>query len=175
MLKHVLIIGGTGMLKGAVISLLDEYDIISVLSRNDEKFNNLKTEAGNRAKKLNRIKCDYTDYQELTAQLIKAIGELNEISLVISWIHSTAALAPAIAAKVINHQRTKCNYYDIIGSTGESRESSFTPFENITYHKIQLGYIKEGDANRWLSDEEICSGVIEAVKGGKKESTIGEV
>lgn len=175
MLKHVLIIGGTGMLKGVVISLLDEYDIVSVLSRNDEKFNNLKEEADKGSKKLNWIKCDYTDYQELTSQLIKAIGELNEISLVISWIHSTAALAPAIAAKIINHQRTKCDYYDIISSTGVSREPSFTPFENITYHKIQLGYVNDGDANRWLSDDEICSGVIEAVKSGEKDSAIGEI
>lgn len=175
MLKHILIIGGTGMLKGVVLKQFDDFDIVSVLSRNEENFQKLKQDAGKHGSKLNWINCDYGNYQELGSQLIKAIGELNEISRVVSWVHSTAPLAPVIAAKIINHQRTKCNYFDIINSDGESRETSFAPFENITYHAIKLGYVKEGDANRWLNDAEISEGVLNAVKSGEKEFIIGTI
>lgn len=172
MLKHMLAIGGTGMLRGAVISLLGDFDIVSVVCRSEESFNKLKEDSGS-SRKLNWLKCDYTDYQNLTTNLIRTISELNEISMVLSWIHSSAPLAPVMAAKIINHQRTKCDYYDILGSAGVSRHSAFTQFENITYRTVQLGSVQENNVSRWLTHDEISSGIIEAYKNGHKEFTIG--
>ena len=178
--KHALVIGGTGMLRGAVCQMLKRFDIVSVIGRNTEGFQILEKESGKLATKLNRLQLDYCDYLELTNKLINSIKNFGDVSLCISWIHSSAPAAPLITAKILNHS-SECFFYEILGTetinqTGEKekREDAFKVFENIRYYQVALGYISENvNTNRWLTHDEISAGVLEAIDSGKKYFQIG--
>lgn len=179
--KHALIIGGTGMLKGVTKSIIKEFDFVSVVSRSENGFKELEAECGKLSGKLHWLSVDYKDYQELTNVLLKAIKEFGEISLCVSWIHSNAPAASLITAKILNHSSIKCGLYEILGSADAdpgkeniSREESFKIFENLRYHKIILGFIKEKRASRWLTNEEICSGILNAIENDLNSSVIGD-
>jgi hypothetical protein len=176
---HALVIGGTGMLRGVSKHLLNEFNAVSVIARNDDGFKKLASETDKLSAKLNKLKVDYSHYHELTSALMKAVKEFGEISLAVSWIHSTAPLAGTLIAKVLNHSQTKCDFYEITGSAEpaqdnvENSRGKFKIFGNVNYHLIKLGSVSEGGASRWLSDDEISKGVIEAIRGDHKEFTVG--
>lgn len=175
--KHALIVGGTGMLSGVTRRLLRNYDIVSVIARNTRGFDRLENESGKLSTKLNRLVVDYADYKKLTGSLLKAIKDYGEISLCVSWVHSTAPLAPLIIAKVINDAHP-ADFYEVLGSAvslegTEKREESFRAFDKLSYHSIILGFVIEGNNSRWLTNQEISTGVIESIEKGEKTQIIG--
>jgi hypothetical protein len=86
-MSHALIIGGTGMLSKVTEYLAGKYDTVSAISRDEKKINpNLKN--------INPLIVDYTYYKFLSKSLQSAVEKFGNIELVVSWIHSTAPLAP---------------------------------------------------------------------------------
>jgi len=179
-MTHALVTGGTGMLKDVTLHLLKKYDKVSVIARSDEGFKKLEDEAGGYSPRLNKIQTDYSDYSGLINSLIKSIVDFGEINPAVSWVHSTAPLAPMLIAKVMNDTSTHSDFYEVLGSIyadpaarNKKREDEFQIFENINYHKIILGYIIEGSNSRWLTNAEISLGIIEAIEQNIKSGTIG--
>ena len=181
-MTHALIIGGTGMLKDVTLYLLNQFDKVSVIARSSDKFKKLQQDAGNLSKNINKLQLDYCNYNDLTPLLIKSIKDFGEINLVVSWVHSTAPLAPVLTAKIINNSSSECDFYEVLGSAFanpenqyEERKEKFSDFEKIVYHKIILGFILESDSSRWLKNEEISKGVIDAIENEKENHIIGTI
>jgi hypothetical protein len=179
-MKHALVIGGTGMLSGAVVELLKDHETVSVMARYQKGFEKLKKLSGKDSKRINPLKIDYNNYSALTGSLKNAAERFGGFNLVLSWIHSTAPLAPFITAKVVNDTSNGNDFFDILGSsyTDPSKEAAlrrekFSGFDNIKYHQVILGFVTEGNLSRWLTNDEIYRGVIEAVKNKAREKTIG--
>lgn len=181
-MSHALVIGGTGMLRGAVIHLLKNYDHVTVIARGEEGFNKLSSDAEENFSKLNFLRIDYNNYKELTDGVIKCIENKGPIELIISWIHSTAQLAPMLAAKVINETSPQCRFFEVLGSSNSNPESdsrgrdkNFSVFRNLEYHKVILGFVTDGTNSRWLTNKEISGGVMYAIEEDLKEFTVGVV
>jgi hypothetical protein len=178
--RHALVVGGTGMLKGLTLHLLNSYDKISVIARNKSGFERLESEAGSYNIRLNRIQLDYTDYVVLKNLLIKSINDYSEISLAVSWVHSTAPKAPFIIADIINQTSLKCDFYEVLGSSyanpakdGIDREKEFEKFNNLNYRKIILGFVLRNSKSRWLTNSEISGGVVDAIENKSPSAIIG--
>ena len=175
MASHTLIIGGTGMLSGVTEFLSENYDTVSLICRNEKRINlSLKN--------INQIILDYSYYKFLSKSLESSIKNFGNIDLVASWIHSSAPLAPFIIAEKINSFGKQFRYFDVLGSAyanpsedNSERENSFLKCENILYRKIILGFKIENNISRWLTNDEISSGVIDAVKKDNVETIIGTV
>ncbi len=174
-MSHILIIGGTGMLGNVTEFLSKGYSTVSVICRNRSRINsNLKN--------INPLILDYSDYKFLSKSLQTAIEEFGNIELVVSWIHSSAPLAPNIIAEKINSYNHPFIFFDILGSVGadpaadnSERENKLILNKNLIYKKIILGFKIENGSSRWLTNEEISSGIIEAVKTDAHETIIGTV
>ncbi|MBN8568134.1 MAG: short-chain dehydrogenase [Ignavibacteria bacterium] len=174
-MSHALIIGGTGMLSKVTEYLAGNYDTVSVICRNKRKIDsNLKN--------INPLILDYSYYKFLTKNLQSAVEKFGNIELVVSWIHSTAPLAPNIIAEKINSFNVPFRFFDILGSAYANpslntveREEKLNENKNLKYRKIVLGFKLENNSSRWLTNEEISSGVIETVKSDAVESIIGVV
>jgi hypothetical protein len=174
-MSHALIIGGTGMLAPVTEHLCKNYNCVSLICRNVKRINsNLKN--------VNPIILDYTHYKGLSAGLYSAIERFGNIELVVSWIHSNAPFAPFIVAQKLNSCNTAFQFFDILGSayahpagnSGE-REGKFKKNKNLQYRKIILGFKIENKVSRWLTHNEISSGIIKAIKTGRFETVIGTV
>ncbi len=168
--QHALIIGGTGMLKAASLAIIDKYEKTTLIARNVDRLEQIAINP-----KTNPISLNYTDSNMLKAALKSSTQKYGSFDLAIIWIHSTAPQAPYIAAEFVN-----ADYYHLLGSSygkpGEDnteRLAKFRDFKNLNYHEIILGFILEDNASRWLSHNEISTGVLKAIKQQQKSFVVG--
>ena len=166
------------MLREVSRQLAYEYDIVSVIGRNPHKMYSLRRDTMHLHGNLDPILLDYTDYKKLEEEIDLSIERYGDISLAISWIHSAAPDAPSLIAGTINNKSEEFRFFEILGyeyanPSGESYTPGFANLDHIKYRQIILGFILDGENSRWLTDEEISSGVLKVVKDDLVRSTIG--
>lgn len=184
-MAHILVVGGTGMLYDICRHFCKSANTVTVIARNKKRLNRLASETKELVGSINPISLDYADYEQLKGELKESIIAHGPVELAICWIHtSEAPEAAIIIAETIDRQnnQTKCQYYQLLSSAtaDPSRvkieiSKNFNSFDNIDFRTILLGFVVEGETSRWLTDIEICEGVISAVENDNKESIIGSV
>ncbi|MCH7690484.1 MAG: short-chain dehydrogenase [candidate division Zixibacteria bacterium] len=184
-MAHILVVGGTGMLYDVCRHLCKSANTVTVIARNKKRLNRLASEAKELVGSINSISLDYSDSASLTSGLKKSIITHGPVELAICWIHaSKAPEAARIIAETIDKQnnQTKCKYYQLLSSATadpslEKKDISkdFDSLDNIDFRTILLGFIVERETSRWLTNNEICDGVIRAIENDAKESIIGTV
>lgn len=143
---HILIVGGTGMLSSLTEQLARTHTI-SLIARHASTSRLASLEY------VFAYDADYSDDAHIREVLACAIAQNGVIDQCILWIHSYAAhIVPMIAA------HTRGAIYDIIGSTTRDPRMVHR-WDHPRYHRILLGYVREGERSRWLTDAEICAGV----------------
>ncbi|MFJ8066283.1 short-chain dehydrogenase [Psychrobacillus sp. NPDC096426] len=172
-MKHVCIIGGTGMLAEVTRWYADNNQIVSVIARNVEKMNRMKDPCSNPQ----NIKAIYLDYRDLTKlhqsleQNIKNYGPLSEAVI---WVHSDGADA---ISTVFELMEENSKVWQVIGSktNAENLRKQYQPPKNLEYNFIQLGFLIENDRQRWLTNFEIADGVIRSIQSGRSYNLVGEI
>lgn len=48
-------------------------------------------------------------------------------------------------------------------------------YPTIRYHQVILGFVRQGNRSRWLTDAEISAGVIAALQSDQRDSIVGIV
>ena len=138
------------MLKEVSRQLAYEYDTVSVIARNSHRLYSLRRETMHLKGNLDPIQVDYTDYEKLRAGVELSIERYGNISLVVSWIHSTAPRASSVIADTISSHKAEFRFFDILGSASadpskENRLPEFSDLEFIKYRQIILGFMLDGD------------------------------
>lgn len=182
---HILVVGGTGMLRNVCLHFCKSGNIVSVIARSHDKLNALYEEATSTEGTLNPLVLNYKNLQLLTENLQQSIDKFGPVEKAVCWIHSSVAPnAAQIIAKTIekNNNGRLCSFYLLLScSTADpSKEKidispQFTGFDNISLRTILLGFVIEKSKSRWLFDDEICKGVIAAIEEDKMSSVIGTV
>lgn len=180
-MPHVLVAGGTGMLREVCLYFASHGCTVSVIARDQSKFNEMiesKSEYGF----INPIKVDYSDYFYLEEKLRSAIDNYGKIETAVCWIHSSAPEAPYVIADVLNNQGVKCKYFQVLGSSEANPFTAnvnihftFERFVNLIYKKIILGFVIDDEKSRWLTEIEISNGVIDAIVREQDSYIIGKV
>lgn len=180
-MNHALVIGGTGMLKEAVLRLAGQFDCVSVIARGSFRLNGLWEEGESLGLKINPLQLDYRDDDHLKSTIEDTIKQVSPISMAVSWVKHSARNASKIVAGCLNNQDVQVSYFDLLGSLKykelnsdeEEREDIFRNLERIDYHQVILGTIEAEEGNRWLTNDEICNGVLKAINSGEHHYTIG--
>ena len=181
---HTLIIGGTGMLAEASVSLASCCETLTLVARSKSSLSAID-------KKLEATKChrhllaldwsNHTDYVDSISQHIMSVGAPN---LVLAWVHRER-LAFELVAMIAPH--TACtDFFHVRGSAAANpnRDAGSITASNITnshldYHEIILGFKLTdsctGPAARWLSHKEISAGVLLAIDNPKSRRIVGTV
>ncbi len=174
---HALVVGGTGMLREVVYDLVRQGYYVSVVARHQATLDQLVVGAPESSSSINPLPLDWINGGEFTASLQTAVQDHGTFSVAIVWIHGTAPAAPAIVAQFVHG-----DYFHIrpssIGSPNHQDPvdvKQLTELTNIVYHDIILGSISTGGSTRWLSNAEIASGVLEAIKVKEKRFIVGEL
>jgi hypothetical protein len=177
-MTHALVIGGTGMLRGASLELARSFQTVSVVARSESDL--LKMHAEN--SRIFPLCLDYTQSGKLLDAINNSVALNGAITLVICWVHDTAPEAPFMVAELINTNKHACEFYHVLGSADgepgseaacESAKFNSLPF--VSYRQVVLGFIIEGTYSRWLSNDEISSGTIHAVRSKAPHSIVGVV
>lgn len=175
-MKHTLVVGGTGMLSGATLWLLDQGYHVSIIARNADRMNRL-IEKKRFKNRVTPILVDYKNSDELKKKVELAIRQNGNIDLVVAWIHSNAKNAFEIITKEVSRNNHQWELFHVLGSSSDVAQiRKKAPVRgNCLYHQIQLGFVLEGTHSRWLTNKEISDGVIEAIMKREKIHIIGQI
>ena len=162
--ENILVIGGTGMLLDAC-KYFAQSNNVYVVSRHelDTAYENIF-----------HIKADYTKPDEFLKIIADTFKNKNFPGKMIIWVHSSGddALDLLLNYVISNYPDTKFFHIKGSGNFNPSNAGKII-LQNINYFEIILGFILSNDASRWLTNEEISTGVVEAVGKEEKSFTIG--
>lgn len=171
-MKHALVIGGSGMLSGAVLWLAEQGYQVSVVGRNVAKLERLT----NRHPALYPVAADYYDLDRFSSVLQGAVAKRGNFSRVVAWIHQhEEKIISRLAEDLFPDPAHPWELFHVLGSSSnlEEIEKQLQPPANCRYHQIKLGFVLEGDRSRWLTHDEISNGVIEGMRSGRKVTIVG--
>jgi|SRR5690625_1645774 len=174
-LGHVLVFGGTGMLSKATAWIVEHATQTTVFGRNFKRLLQIKkNSSGN---KLEVRELDYTNISALKDEIKYSFTQYGPIDMVVSWIHGTAPEAiPTIKQQISQLQNKHWTFLHVKGSSSNldsivSKEKTHS--EQYSIKEVRLGFIYNDTFSRWLTNEEISNGVIQAIKNEKQITTIG--
>ncbi|MCS1351885.1 SDR family NAD(P)-dependent oxidoreductase [Mechercharimyces sp. CAU 1602] len=182
--KHALVVGGTGMLRGAVLALAESGWSVTVMARSQRRLHQLVEEVQQRGYKgaIHPVVTDYTLEKEWLEDCERAKEAYGLFQCVIAWIHGPAVHAPLQLARWLEQSESPSQFYHVIGSSGADptvdqvgRRAPFQKLQRVSYHEVVLGFIDEGSYSRWLTHEEISSGVLHALETSEKQVIVGSV
>ncbi|SEN57254.1 hypothetical protein [Lihuaxuella thermophila] len=179
---HVLVVGGTGMLQGVVQYFAGVGSTVSVVARNVSKLNMLAEKVRDLSGNIHKVAVDYRDTNKFIDVIHHSVVLHGAISKAVVWIHSTAPDAPYALARLLNASSPRCKYFRVLGSAAAHPEKSFDDrdffknnYSNLSYHEIILGFVVEQNRSRWLSREEICTGILNVIHQPLERAIIGTV
>jgi len=146
------------MLRGLVAALAERGDDVTVVARNPRPLPPGAVQ----------LAVDYRSTEDLRRRLADAIRERGPIELAVSWIHTDAREAPRVVAESVAPGGRMVQVFG-------TRVWPLSPLpDGVEYAQVLLGGVREGDGFRWLSDEEISTGVLAAVDAGVPVFEVGE-
>ena len=179
---HALVVGGTGMLRGASLGLAARGYTVSVVARRQSRLDALVQEAAGLKGTIHPIALDYRDTGALKAALVKARTRFGPIELAVVWIHSIAPAAPLAVAHHVGSPQRPGRFFHVLGSAAADpsrpdpqRRAVFASVANIRYREVILGFVREGRGSRWLTHDEISAGVLAAVEADRPRFIVGTV
>lgn len=176
--RHALVVGGTGMLRGVSTQLASAGWQVTVVARRHAPLAALAQAAPG---SIHPAPADYSDIASLAATVRAAGVARGRFSLVVCYVHSSAPLAPIVVADVVGDRAQPIPYIHIVGSASpddlrlDATRDEIRSMPGIRYRRLILGFIIEDRSTRWLSDEEICRGVIGAMDDDAPEQVVGVV
>lgn len=171
---HALVVGGTGMLAGAVSSLAGQGWRVSVLARTASQAPASEWVHG--------WDCDYHDEAAFRSAVTAAVGRNGPIALAIAWFHTLKIPAPRRLAEAVGAPEAPGRYVQVLGSAvadparPDRLATAATVAQGLPHCRLRqvvLGFRIEGGESRWLSNEEISTGVLEAIAQDAPLSVIG--
>jgi NAD(P)-dependent dehydrogenase (short-subunit alcohol dehydrogenase family) len=164
------------MLRGASLELAMRGWIVSVVGRRHARLASLAADAARlgAAGRIVPVPVDYRDSGELAGRLRAAKAAEGPVELAVCWIHSTAPGAHGLVAEMVASERAPCRYFEILGASA-APDRAIEEVPGILYRRIRLGFIIEPGGSRWLTNDEIASGTIEAIDRDEREHPVGLV
>jgi hypothetical protein len=163
-LKKTLVIGGTGMLGGAVRYLVNRGDAVTVLARSMDKFNNMLAHNHLTKGDVSFISADYFKTAELVQLLNEHINKNGVFDEAVVWMRSTAADSFHAVMEILDRNGGLVEVFKVNGSSASRSPLPSNEYRSINMHHIILGFKIENGESRWLNNEEISNGVISALK-----------
>jgi GrpB-like predicted nucleotidyltransferase (UPF0157 family) len=179
---HAVVVGGTGMLRGAVLGLCRRGYAVSVVARKARDLDRLVRDAAAADGVVRGVCVDYRDREAFAFGLDAAARELGPPLLAVVWAHSSAPDAPRAVAEFLDRSGRPGELFHLLGSASADpsapdalRGARFREFPRLSSHEVVLGFIVEGDRSRWLTDDEIAAGVLRAIDDHAPRRIVGVV
>jgi NADPH:quinone reductase-like Zn-dependent oxidoreductase len=167
--ERVLLVGGSGMLADLARTLCDHAGRVLVVARNEKRIRAISDA-------IEPIACDYNDGVALS----EALSQIDPPDLVVAWIHGRAPNARrALAECVLAEGR----FVQVLGSAhgDPAHPERLSEMENICeglpidHQRVVLGFVTQNGTSRWLTNREICDGVLAAIESERPVSIVGTV
>jgi len=177
-LGHVLVIGGTGMLRAAALHLSRRADVVTVLARTASRLASLQRDALPR--RIETVALDWHDAAAVGEAVVGSSRRDGPIGLAVAWVHSSACGVPAAVAAALSATSPGCRLFLVVGSREDAEQpvkrgwhDQLSAAPGIVYRRVRLGR-HGGPSGRWLTDDEISRGVVDAVSADARDALVGD-
>jgi len=175
-----LVIGATGMLAEATISLSARCDLLTFTAQSSQSISRMSKVLEHTNARCIGLTLDWNEETKFLARLAAHCDEYGYPSLIVAWLHDDRLGAKIATFFAMHGERTK--FYQIRGSAAAKPGTGTAviadqhlSYKNQDYHEIILGFELEPSGSRWLSNSEISAGVISAIDSGDSVSVVGVV
>jgi hypothetical protein len=167
-MEHALVIGGTGMLAGAVREIVRRAGALTLVARSPES---LAAETGARA-----LPMDWTR-KDSVAHALARLREQPAPDLMVSWIHDDGLWCLSLFEALLAPGARSIRVHG--SGAGDPRDGIRTdppPPAGLIRQEVVLGWINQPGARRWLTHEEISRGVLAALDDPQRRPrVVGEL
>ena len=162
-MTRALIIGGTGMLREASFAIRNHYDHMTVAARRPEE---LAT-----ALKAESLPIDWRNQPETELKLGKLVP--SSLDLLVSWLHDDGLWCITPLESLLRPGGRSIRVHSsAVGDPAHGVKTDPPPRADIMRQDVVLGWIKEKNGRRWLTNSEISQGVINAFENPAQRSHI---
>lgn len=179
-MKHILIIGGTGMLQGTTAQCIEDGDKVTVVGRNPRRLAYFTEKYAESTKNICLLATDYTNTDQFIKDIADAAQNCGKITHAIIWMHGSGKATLLALLAYLHQQNEKCSIFHLQGSAVynpehlEDKDLQEQIFSlTLDYNQIILGFVLEERYARWLSHKEISEGTYEAFSQNKRKKIIG--
>lgn len=178
MYDHVFIVGGTGMLRQASRALAARCQTLTSVARTGASLQTLHDDIAHLGLTHHRLALGWRDSATFVRSLATHINRVGYPSLAVVWVHQDS-LGSAIASVLAR----RCDFFQVHGSAAadspacdleQSTATNGGP-EGRRRHQVILGFHRDVDGARWLTDTEISNGVLNAVAQDDAMTVAGTV
>lgn len=159
------------MLWGVAQWLARQGNVVSVVSRHERRA------AGSEfSGRIDFVAVDYRNTEALVHRVHDAIEQKGPIALALFWIRSDAPEAfQALADEIARAHGAGSSWrlFHVRGSQAHELPDAPPVPANCRYRQVLLGFVNSDAGSRWLSHEEIASGVIRAINSDAEKSLVG--
>lgn len=161
---HGLVVGGTGMLARATLKLARRGYSITSFSRRGEEPSADNARNSLLQGEIASVAVDYRDSAALRGALADAVARRGPFELAVCWIHTDAPDAPRLVAESL---APGARLVQVFGTRVWPLVD--VPL-HVAYRQVLLGSID----GRWLTHEEISTGVLEAIDADRPVHVVGQ-
>ncbi len=176
-MNHLLIVGGTGMLKETTAHFIEQGDIVSIMGRNEDRLERFKKEYPTKRGRIWPIVQDYRDSEAALKKIQQAARMFMRIDVAILWIHDTGQKFSERVKRFLFLHNPSIKVYPLWGSSSihplELSKPDWRKKYPEQFREVFLGYHKNGAGSRWLTNHEISEGTIKAVEQDRQRYIIG--
>lgn len=179
--EHALVIGGSGMLRGLSLSLARRGWRVSVIARTASTLREMEHDADNDEASLRGFPADYVNEASLDAALEQSIAVFGSWTLVVLWVHSRATGVVERVGCLAARGPSPVRIFEVVGSAGRLEPGEVAApmivrsHATVAWRRVVLGFIREPGGPRWLTHDEICRGIEEAVMADRRATIVGLV
>lgn len=176
MYAHVLIVGGTGMLREASQSLSTQARRITSVAHTHQSLATLDAGLPARHGVHHMLALDWSSPDDFIQKIVEHIKRTEQPDLVLAWTHSET-LAIRLATALGNGH---VEFFHVVGSSrtnpaqiAEQANSAVGSLAGLTYFQVILGAKRHGSSFRWLTNNEISAGVLAAIQERQSRFVVG--
>ena len=176
--QSVLLIGFSGFLSDAAVSIAHESKSVLAIGRNLARLEDLNRRVGI-GDELVTAAVDYRNAHDLERALTDHTQKHGEFDLVGVWMYRESDQTRKVLKRFLGSVTQPCRVVWIHGSAaGDPSRLSPPKLTSNKYSLVSeviLGFQVESAGSRWLTHPEICSGVETAIFENKRRHIVGTV
>ncbi|MFT6396089.1 MAG: hypothetical protein ACJAYU_000831 [Bradymonadia bacterium] len=175
--EHVLVVGGTGMLKGVTLRLSQHCRSLTLVARSLVSVRPVTNEFSPGCEAY-ELAASWDDSAAFVEAVHDHVAEVGAPSMVVAWVHESAL--GLRLAQMLAESGSACDFFQLRGSSAADPSKDPTKLggglpAHMRFHQVVLGFQIEESGSRWLRHDEIVAGTLEAIERAQEVFVVGTV
>ncbi|MGG4445801.1 short-chain dehydrogenase [Brevibacillus porteri] len=174
MAQEALVIGASGMLTEVSRWLAHQDYQVTVLGRDPGKLGHVR-DGSTHPESIHLLPQDYHQTDSLRQAIADLVEKRGPMDVVVAWIHSTAPHALPVIVEELSRPEERWQLLHVCGSAAWKNPMTEPTSGFCMYRRVILGFTCAGEHARWLTNDEIAAGVIDALQAKERQVIVGQV